>query len=77
MKQAAFILLISLIVSIFLYANTLPSIYRDSDSHTYNRSAEYVWLLIFDFKQYPQWRKNIYSVTEIPGTSTYVRVEGD
>ncbi len=73
MKRTAifFILLTSVISGTYWYGNSLPDINHSSSSHQFNRPAEYIWKLIFDFKQYPDWRVNVYSVEEIRNTSKY------
>jgi len=73
MKRSAiiFTLLISFIGGVIWYGKTLPEISHISASQEFNRSKEYIWSLIFEFKRYPEWRENVYAIEKIPNTTKY------
>lgn len=70
MKRSAiiFTLLISFIGGIIWYGKSLPELSHISTSQTFNRPAEYIWQLIFEYKRYPEWRENVYAIEKIPDT---------
>jgi len=69
MKRTAiiFILLASFIGGILWFGNSLPELSHNSASHHFNRPPEYIWQLIYNYQNYPEWRENVYSVEKIPG----------
>ena len=73
MKRSAIIfsLLISFIGGIIWYGSSLPELSHNSVSQSFNKSDDYLWKIIYEYKHYPEWRETVYAVEIIPSTSAH------
>lgn len=71
MKRSGIIfsLLISFIGGILWYGNSLPELSHNSVSQSFNKSDDYLWNIIYQYKLYPEWRETVYAVEITPSTA--------